>query len=272
VPDSFKERELTGGVGLPKAKVRLADGSVLKRKAACEALEIDPGPLDITTLPEPLYRSLRNPGGEAPTFPSFNPPTWRAFYNIQFSLGCACSGECGGNPERTGGQYSNIDNNYVSAYGSRAFAQGPVMVLEGRLPKFQRTGKKVKRMPDGQLRYWSLCQNESLFTTIGKGCLYDSQVPVDRKGRYTIVTSLASDRPSNARRMCGVGFLAWPERGDGAGNVNHSLLLLRNMLPAEDFDRAVQDTETPGDEREVMGSFLPRGSYTTKEAFERSGC
>ncbi len=36
--------------------------------------------------------------------------------------------------------------------------------------------------------------------------------------------------------------------------------------------QAVQDTRVPGDEARVMGAYLPRGSYTTKAAFERRSC
>jgi hypothetical protein len=269
LPDSFKQKELTGGVGLPKAQLKLADGTVLKGNAACEALQIEAGPLAITTLPESVYDTLR---GDDPTFPASDPTEWLAYYNTGFLLGCGYNGKCDGDPERIGGQYSNIDNSYVSAWGSRAFSDGPVWVLKGKLPQTQTTGKNVERMPAGDMRYWSLCQNESFVTTIGAGCLYDSQVPTDKKGNYTIVSSLGADRPANATAKCGVGFIPWPVNGDGAGHPDDGFMVLRNMLPADGFGHAVQDTATPGDESAVMGSYLPKGSYTTKAAFEQKGC
>ena len=67
------------------------------------------------------------------------------------------------------------------------------------------------------------------------GCLYDSQVPTNKKGKYTIVTSLPGDRPSNAKTKCGVGYIPWPENGDGAGHLDDSVLIMRNMLPASNF-------------------------------------
>jgi hypothetical protein len=122
------------------------------------------------------------------------------------------------------------------------------------------------------MRYWSICQNESLFTTVGAGCLYDAEIPVDKNGRYTIVTSRAADRPKNANPKCGVGYIPWPAKGDGAGHPDDGFLIIRNMLPSSTFHHAIQDTKKPGDEAAVMGPYLPKGAYTTKAAFQRHGC
>ncbi len=127
-------------------------------------------------------------------------------------------------------------------------------------------------MGTGQMRYWSMCQNESIYTTKGAGCVYDAQIPVDKQGYYTIVTSTAADRPSNATAKCGVAYIPWPKRGDGAGHVHDGFLLVRNMLPAASFHHAIQDTTTPGDEQAVLGAYYPRGTYTTKRAFQKKGC
>lgn len=272
LPDHYSAKEATGGVGLPKANLRLADGTVLKGQAACDALAIQPGPLNVLKLGSAAYNAIRHPGGESPTFPATNPTNWDAFYSIPYVLQCSYEGNCGGTPARTGGQYSNIDNQYTYAFGNRGFADGPVWVLHGKLPTTPQTGPKVKRMPAGDLRYWSICQNESIFTTRGAGCLYDKQVPTDKDGMYTIVTSTAADRPDNAHRKCGVGFIPWPAAGDGAGNTDDSFLILRNMLPSPQFDHAVQDTQVPGDEEQVMGDYLPTGSYETTAQFEKRGC
>lgn len=272
LPDNYTQDESTGGVGLPKAKLRLEDGTVLKGEDACSALDVEAGPLDLTTLPESLYNSIRHPGGEPSTFPASDPTDWKAFYSVGFVVQCGYQGNCSGTPARTGGQYSNIDNQYAYAFGNRGFADGPVWVLKGKLPTTQETGKHVKRMPGGDMRYWSICQNESFRTTIGAGCLYDEQVPTNGKGMYTIVSSLPGDRPANARRKCGVGFIPWPANGDGAGNTDDSFLILRNMLPSPQFTHAVQNTQVPGDEEGIMGKYLPSGSYTTTAEFEQRGC
>ncbi len=271
-PEPFTVKELTGGVGLPAATLQLADGTTLAGQAACGALQAKSGLLPLIKLPESLYKAIREPAGASPTFPAAAKPVFRAFYSIPWVTSCWYGGQCNGSPARAGGQYSNIDNQYVAAFVSRGFAAGPVLVLKGKLPTTAKTGPKITKMGKGQLRYWSICQNESLYTTKGAGCLYDSQIPVDKKGNYTIITSLAADRPKNATAKCRVGYVPWPTAGDGAGHLKDGLLLIRNMLPASNFREAIQNTKIPGDEAKVMGSYLPTGSYTTKKQFEKKGC
>lgn len=272
LPDSFTRRDATGGVGLPIPQLHLADGSVQTGTTACQTLAAQSGSLPLTTLPKALYDALRDQPGKPPTFPASPTPVFGAYYNTTFAIDCGYMGQCSGHPARTGGQYSNIDNQYIAAFVNRGFKAGPVLVLRGKLPTVPRTGPSVRRMGTGQLRYWSMCQNQSLYTTVGAGCVYDAQIPLDRHGYYTIVTSLAKDRPRNAITRCGVAWIPWPAQGDGDGHLNDALLIVRNMVPAPSFDRAIQDTTAPGDEQAVLGPFYPRGTYTTKAKFQRRGC
>jgi hypothetical protein len=272
VPDTFTRSQFTGGVGLPVAVLHLADGSVLTGGAACTALQSHGGGLPLTTLPQAVYQALRDQPGKPRTWPAASTPVFRTYDDTQFAIACGYLGQCSGDPARIGGQYSNIDNQYMSAFVSRRFAAGPVLVLYGKLPTTPPTGPGVRRMGTGQLRYWSICQNESLYTTIGSGCVHDSQIPLTRGRRYTIVTSLSSQRPSNAVKRCGVAWIPWPADGDGDGHDHDGLLIVRNMLPSPRFHHAIQDTTTPGDERAVLGPYYPVGHYTTAAAFERRGC
>ena len=75
------------------------------------------------------------------------------------------------------------------------------------------------------------------------------------------------------------GFLSWSAKGDGFSiiperldNETDALLIMRNMLPAADFENTVQNTSTPGDEEAVMGEFFPTVQYFTKDEFESLGC
>lgn len=272
LPDSFTRAELTGGVGLPVPELHLANGTVQTGTTMCHTLQAQTGPLPLTTLPKSIYESLRDQPGKPATFPAGPTPVFAAYYNTAFGIACGYQGQCSGHPQRIGGQYSNIDNNYISAFVNRGFPGGPVLVLRAKLPTTPATGSGIAQMGTGQMRYWSICQNESLYTTKGAGCLYDVQIPVDQHGYYTIVTSLAKDRPKNATVACGVGWIPWPKAGDGDGHLNDGLLIVRNMLPAASFHHAVQDTTTPGDEQRVLGAYYPRGTYTTKAKFQKKGC
>jgi hypothetical protein len=170
-----------------------------------------------------------------------------------------------------GGFYSNRDNAYVYAHLSRRF--GPLFVVRGRMPTVPRTFDGERVMGSGQLRFWSLCQNESRVTTRTVDCLADRQVPLSAPGReFTIVLSRSADRPANATLRCGVAWLDWGERGDAAGRPDYGLLVLRNMLPADAFAQAVQRVAKPGSEESVMGPYFPRGEYAARAAFESRGC
>ncbi|MCB8970990.1 MAG: hypothetical protein M9964_03540 [Solirubrobacterales bacterium] len=268
VPD--KGSDFAGDTGLPKPVLTLADGAVVTGQALCDAVGSEGHALSSSSLPLSVYLTLRDQPDKPSTFPAVNPTRFRAYYSTAFTVKCVYQGVCEPPPTRVGGQYSNLDVNYVGGFVNREF--GPVLVLRGKMPTTPATLKGNDKMKRAQLRYWSMCQNESLTTTRGAGCLFDEQVPLTKKRRFTIVTSLPADRPDNARRKCGVGFIPWPADGDGAGHPNDGLLLVRNMLPSKSFHQAVQDTQVPGDEAEVMGPYLPKGSYSSVEQFEARGC
>ena len=44
------------------------------------------------------------------------------------------------------------------------------------------------------------------------------------------------------------------------------------VMPMNGFDQAIQDTQKPGDEAEVLGEYLPSIEYFTTEEFEALGC
>jgi hypothetical protein len=169
-----------------------------------------------------------------------------------------------------GGNYSNRDSAYIYAHLSREF--GPLVVVRGKLPTVPRTLAGQRVMGGGQMRFWSLCTGESRVTTRTPDCLADRQVPIDARRRYTIVVSRREDRPDNARRRCGVGWLDWGRRGDGVGDPDYALLIMRNMLVSRGFARSIQRVAEPGTEPQVMGPYFPRTSYSTKRAFESRGC
>ena len=267
-----KGKDVTGGVGLPTPELTLGNGQVLTGQAVCDTLQSKQELIEIPILPDQTYASLRQNN------PATLNPIWRAVYNIQFTLRCGFLGQCDGNPVRQVPWYANLDNQYVGTYIDRDIK--PIAVIRGKIPKVPSTvnGDEIFDESDAQVRYWSMCQNE-FYSQKVTGCLYDEQVTINPDGYYTIATSLPSDRPANATDECGVGFLPWSDKGDGfsivAGrqdNKTDGLLLMRHMLPAADFDNAIQNTSVPGDEAEVLGEFLPKLEYFTKSEFEALGC
>ena len=268
---------LTGATALPEPVLIGADGA--EGEALCAAVNDPNREITIQTVPAAVWQSARGaPGCDPQTNPARDPIRWERFFNVNYASLAVISDctEAGREarlamePKPEGGFYSNRDSAYVYAHLSRAF--GAVVVVEGRLPRFPRTYAEPRRMPGGELRFWSLCSGESRVTVRTPDCLADRQV-LERSGRrYTIAVSTAADRPANARARCGVAWLDWGDRGDGAGDPDYGLLIMRNMLVSPDYQRAIQRIARPGEEAAVMGSRFPRSSYTSAAEFEARGC
>lgn len=250
-----------GGAGAPRPRLRLADGRLLTGAAACAALDPTPSNIPSRALGADLYRSIvSSANSSSPVYPAFAPPRWEAFYNVGFAI-CQLRQDfqgCGADPPRSGSLYSDQDIGYVATAIDRRL--GRFLVLEGQLPVTPGS-RRARRGHPVQLRYWSLCSVESFATVATRDCVFDEGVRTDRAGRYRIVVSRAGHDPRRLARRCGLTYLDWPERGDGAGTPSAGGLLMRNLLPSPGFRQAIQRTRHPGDERRVMGGYLPRGRY-----------
>lgn len=280
VPNQGKD--MKGGVSLPQAELTLENGDVLTGGEACEALSSDTDLLPIPKVPAKGYAGLRGYGNPAQNSlvkeNGKQTVKWKAAYNAVYTNRCSFLDKCEANPERQVNWYANLDNQYVSAFLDNTIK--PVVVIRGKLPEIPATLSGVDTYDEhsSQLRYWSICQNEYYSQKV-EACLYDEQVTIQPDGKYLIVTSKAADKPSNASAECGIDYLPWSESGDGfaivegrENNEQDALVLVRNMLPVNGFDQAVQNTQTPGDEETVMGEYLPTAEYFTKEEFEALGC
>ncbi len=303
VPD--KGRNLTGGVGLPKPTLKLADGKVLKGQALCDAVDSESKALGHTRVPDPsalliseeAYAAMRYPNELTapfnvfaglmavprevpPTFPAVRKGEWRAQYDRRYLLqlwtGDDAPGASLSPPERgaSGGFFPNAHNAYVRTAINRKF--GKVVVFRGKLPSAPRTHKGNRRIGSGQVRYASYCMNEAPVTTRVTDCAYDEQIPTNRKRIYTIVVSRKADRPRSARKACGKAWIRWNRSGDGYKDPDFGWFQIRNMLPDRSFEHAIQLTSTPGDEKDVIGRYLPKLKYyESGAAFARSklgGC
>ncbi|WP_432181564.1 hypothetical protein [Streptomyces sp. NBC_00063] len=262
----------TGGVGLPKPVLTLADGTKLTGQALYDTVKPDNGALGRRVTPIDQYNKDFEQPDKPVGFPGKDPVQWHAAYTTAWARDCMYYDKCVPTPPRAVQQYSNLDNSYVFSRISRKI--GPVVVLHGKVPTTPKTYDGDKRMGTGQLRYWSMCAYEAWSTRVDgpQSCVYDEQLRPDADGNYTVVVSLPGDRPSNARPECGVNWIAWPEKGDVAGHLDDGMLMMRNMLPADGFTQTPKNTHTGDDEAQVMGPYLPKGTHTTKAAFEQQSC
>ncbi|MCB0862345.1 MAG: hypothetical protein KDB66_03935 [Solirubrobacterales bacterium] len=274
VPD--KGRSKSGGVPIPTPELTLADGTVLKGKALCAALNSNHN-YKGQNLPLPLYNGLVNwPGKDALTNPANPDFSFVKFFNLNLSMArykteAEYNAAWLANPVEQGTLYANDDARYLT--GAISFRYGQLLVIKGSLPTTPKTWHGNRRAREAQLVEWDMCTIESLATTKTNKCIFDEQVPVKgKKRRYTIVVALAKNRPWNAKRKCGVAWLPADPDGDGAGRLDSALLMNRNVIPRPGFKQSVQKVTTPYNAAKIMGRYYPRGSYSSKKAFQKLGC
>lgn len=165
-------------------------------------------------------------------------------------------------PRVNGGFLQNQQIAYLYTRISRNF--GDVFVFRAKAPSFPDTRAGTPATAHREVRFWSICQNE-LATQRVTACLADYQASVGRDGYFTFVISDPSDRPANATRAAGVNWLPW------GGAYYDGVVIYRHMLPARDFDEAIQNVEEGTPPAKIMGDYFPRAAYCPKETFEKSG-
>lgn len=243
--------------------------------APCNVLTRNQGCPTDYSLPDALVQVPR----PVPSyFPAQSPPVLRAAYDRRYQLQMYTGDNApGANPHPvrdlinnpTRGFFGNIHNAYLEGALSRKL--GKVVVVRGRAPTTPKTRAGERRMGSGQMRFWSVCMTQALVTGATTGCLFDEQVPTDRRGNYTIVISRKADRPKTADAAHGIAWLQWSATGDGDLDHDFGRIVIRNMLPQPSFKQAIQRTRTAGDERAVMGPYMPTLSYVKNAAaFDRA--
>ena len=264
----------TADAGLPEPVLTMPDGKVLRGPQACAELRTaQPLVADLAALalPRERLRQLieQSKAKYGANGPATNPPTWSktSQESSRFAL---YTGDFKIEPDvrrRDGTFYANLDNQYVRTFINRRF--GEVWVMRAKAPTTPRTFHGDAKWSDaGELRYWSWCSNQGFGTARVNACLFDEEVPVDAQGYYTIVMSRAGDRPRNAIPECGVAWLPMADSGDGTGEPDLTILLMRQMLGAGEFKHALHNILKQEDIEAGMGPYFPRGRYMSISAFE----
>jgi len=283
-----KNHDIAGGVPLPEVTLVREDQSTVSGEPACAEIQSSGGAgnAPLVGVPLPFYQSLLALGG--PTHPAFDPPLWFRFFNQERILEPFWTGTSEAwkipflSSEILPGFFPTPANAYVYAFADRRNGPDPdghnILVLRGRMPTHPETYLRNPHNEYGgkEVRYWSLCNYGSIVIDnplpVNSDCVFDEQVPTDEDGYYTIVISLPEDRPWNAVDHCGVAWMDWGTEGDWFGRPELIDLTLRNQLADPSFAEGVDKVLVPGDEKAVMGDFLPDGTYMSKQQFEDLGC
>lgn len=296
-----KNLEAEGGVPLPAPTANIEGQSPTSNEAeACSAVSDLSGianlPLSVIKAPTPAaYVQLRDLG-PAP-HPAVNPVDWERFRNLPYLEKPFFTG--GGEPYEkligtlpttiTSGLYATPANAYLIAYADRTIGPNTeghnILVIHAKMPTHPTTYNKdaINNGAGTQVRYWSICTAGGLekpaVLPTNSACLFDQEVPTNTNGEYTVVVSLAADRPKIARPGCGVAWLDWGTGGDDlegeyAADNRPSLdtLIMRNQLSNPTFEQSIEKVTAPGTESSVMGAYYPSSKYMTTQEFESRKC
>ena len=257
-----------GGVNLPKLKV-VKDGITYSGNDACKILNASQSlaiTLDAAGIPPMQYRELASQPNKPETWPAKNPPEWYIQMDRQSLIGIY-TGEFNNEASRsTGGFFPNLDNHYIRTIVNRKY--GKVVLLKAKAPLTPKTYNSNATYNENELRYWSVCSNQSFGNTRVNDCLFDEEIPLDKNGYFTIFVSRLEDKPRNATKECGYAWLPMADDGDGVFDDDVSIIQFRHMLARDNFSNSIQSVENQSDAKKVMGEYFPKSRYFMKNQVE----
>ncbi|MEV0003242.1 hypothetical protein AB0H28_13270 [Micromonospora sp. NPDC050980] len=295
------------GVPLPKILYRLPDGREFFIQADFSAFDrevSERGPITWTAPAQPEERYGPDFGwykeygvlrtvmqALAPSLKPFETEAQRRAWVRQYDAGVNGHGEhLGPHYDYDHAATEVVDIDYLTRrMGCQA---GMVVVLTGRLPTTPRTRNGEATMTAAQARYWSLTSYSQDLSLTKSGqllpgmpitSLMDDEITVDSEGRYVILLSRTTDRPSNATRANGVTWADWGP----VGTVGMTVRWM-SVGPEWTFCRAPDqnhlgwradgssanyDAKLVGRNRrtDFLGDYQPVMHYLSRGAFEALG-
>lgn len=256
VPDD--PADPTGGAGLPDVSLDVA-GATTVPFAQCRSGGGLPSPGVNQLVAGMNYPAALTPPVAAPS--DTNPPTWQKFYGYSSVAGTVSPSAANLAPGG-GGFLSNVDNEYIAAGIERKF--GDLVVFRALMPTFPDTRAGAPPWAPRQVRYWSICENETV-TERYVACTADYQAVLDPTGHATFVISDPDQRPTNADAAHAVNWLPW------GGAYPDGRIIYRQMLAAPSFRHAIAQVSQGEPLAPTLGAYLPAIAYCTKTQFERTG-
>lgn len=270
--------------GLPSYEGTLADGTKLSMEQVvgrfAKPIEGETEkPMTTDQWVQLVQAKDNDPQMSPQTYPARNPPQWEKFWTIAYSVvGVFKSPGARAKIPYEGAMEGGGEGPYLVTYLSRQY--GPVYVMQGKMPTFPDTyagndDRGAPTMPAAQTQYWSLVSCESVPSGQVVDGLTDFQIPLDKDRNYTIVVSRPDDRPKNATLENGIAWLQWSPHGEGLDDsrnrADFGMLILRIMANDPSWTQRPDNILAPGTGEKVMGSYFPRGYYTSKAEFETKG-
>ena len=222
--------------------------------------------IDAAGIPPMMYRELASQTDKPETWPAKNPPEWYIQMDRQSLIGIYTGEFNNKAPRSTGGFFPNLDNHYLRTIINRKY--GKVVLLKAKAPLTPKTYNSNPTYKENELRYWSVCSNQSFGNTRVNDCLFDEEIPLDKNGYFTIFVSRLKDRPRNANKECGYAWLPMADDGDGVFDEDVSIIQFRHMLARDDFSNSIQSVENQNDTKKVMKEYFPKSRYFMKNQVE----
>ena len=161
-----------------------------------------------------------------------------------------------------------------------------MVVLRMKTPTVTDTQAGVPPYAPANMRYWSICENELMSTSVVR-CVADNQAAT-LDGFATFVISDPSKRPSNAvLSRWGATWLPWGALAphdviysfwgapltSESGVFYYGMILYRQMLADPNFAQSIENiAKLPiTQQREAMGDYWPQIGHCTAAAFEALG-
>jgi hypothetical protein len=220
-----------GGVPLPEISLKVSGREEELALGQCEPVPPSTGGAVNDAVKRSNYPADGPRGFEVGTT---DPPTTTRFYRLV--------------PGTNGGFWSNMHIAYLTTRFARRDDGRELLIYRFKAPT-----------APGQVRYWSVCQNETATQRFVE-CLADYEAVVDEAGFVTVVISDPEEKPANAPN-----WLPW------GGPYYDGLVIYRHMLPAPDFAEAIQNVPEGTPAADVMGEYFPEVAYCSKETFEAGG-
>lgn len=168
-------------------------------------------------------------------------------------------------PSDSGGHYMNAQSGYL--YMQFDPLRGPVMAVRFKAPTFPDTERGEEITEAEQVRYWSVCMQQTSVFLNTTGCLRDAQIEIDDDGYVRLAFSYPEDRPV----VDGEPYGNWLAMTDIFAAV-----LLRHMQPNPEFSEALLFyTGDPAARSAIaahMGEYFPVAVSCTKAEFEINRC
>jgi hypothetical protein len=185
---------------------------------------------------------------------------------------------------------ANRDNSYMYTAISRTYLRPPytnnMVVIHMRTPTFPDTQAGAPPYAPANVRYWSICQNETLSYSVIR-CVPDHSA-INTNGMTTIVISDPSFRPSDAvLTKWGARWIPWgallPDdfildrslnpvtNADGA--FYYGIVMYRQTLAHPSFTQSIDNVANLPfwERRGAMGDYLPDIGYCSAANFQALG-